>query len=256
MQQTLSGDKIRPTAPIAGIIGLAFLFATSTSLGTTPITQAAAQEFEQALALTPDLEHGRQLYLSCVACHGPEAWGTPSGAYPQIAGQLKDVIIKQLADIRAGNRDNPIMRAFTSPRVLSTPQDIADVAAYIASLPMNPEYGQGPTHYFAEGKALYKENCVECHGEQGEGNHEDHSPKIHGQHYSYLVRQFEWIRNGRRRNSDPEMVKQIQRFSPKDVTAVMTYTSHIPVPPEKLAPQGWQNPDFPHYARTWRPAGR
>ena len=66
----------------------------------------AADEVEQALALTPNLENGRRVYLTCAVCHRPEGWGTLDGTYPQVAGQLPEVIIKQLADIRARNRDN------------------------------------------------------------------------------------------------------------------------------------------------------
>ncbi|MCK4710711.1 MAG: c-type cytochrome, partial [Gammaproteobacteria bacterium] len=54
------------------------------------------ERFEQALELTADLENGRKLYRLCVACHGPEGWGTQNGSYPQIAGQLHTVTIKQL----------------------------------------------------------------------------------------------------------------------------------------------------------------
>jgi len=32
-------------------------------------------------------------------------------------------------------------------------------------------------------------------------------PLIQGQHYNYQVRQFEWIRTGKRRNADEEMME-------------------------------------------------
>ena len=106
-------------------------------LGFSTLPNAAEHlsEFDQAIELTPNLENGRALYRTCATCHRPEGWGSVSGGYPQIAGQLPSVLIKQLADFRAGNRDNPIMRAFTSPRSLGGPQEIADVSAYVASLP-------------------------------------------------------------------------------------------------------------------------
>lgn len=72
-------------------------------------------------------------------------------------------------------------------------------------------------------------------------------PLLQGQHYLYLVRQFKWIRDGRRRNADQKMVKQIQRFSNRDITAVMDYISRLQPPQEKLAPPDWRNPDFPHF---------
>lgn len=211
-------------------------------------------EFDEAIKLTPNLENGRAKYRTCVTCHGPEGWGTRSGMYPQIAGQLPSVLIKQMADFRAGNRDNPIMRAFSSQRSLGGPQEIADVAAYVASLPMNPDHGRGVPINLELGAEIYERDCKECHGAKGEGHQEDHIPKIQGQHYAYLKRQFDWIRNGRRRNADKKMAKQIRGFSSRDEVAVLSYTSHIAT--ENIAAQAWQNPHFQRYDRNWRPAER
>jgi len=212
-------------------------------------SDTAMHEYEQALKLTPNPENGRHVYRTCAVCHTPEGWGLESGAYPQVAGQLRTVIIKQLADIRARNRDNPTMLPFTSPQLLGGAQEIADVAAYISQLPMTPHNGRGPGTDLAWGEQLYKENCTECHGDRGEGNLEDHTPAIYGQHYRYLLRQFEWIKMERRRNADKKMVKQIHNFSHRDIRAVLDYVSRIRPPEEKLASDGWINPDFPKFAR-------
>lgn len=218
-----------------------------------PPSERALQEYEEALKLEPNLEHGAKLFRQCSICHMPEGWGTESGSYPQIAGQLNTVIIKQLADIRARNRDVPTMFPFSDRSIIGTPQDIADVAAYISSLPMTPRNGKGPGRDLVRGEQLYKENCVDCHGENGEGDSEDHIPALYGQHYRYLVRQFEWIKSGRRRNADKEMVEQIRGFTPFDVHAVMDYTSRLKPPAEKVADPNWTNPDFPNYSRRgWR----
>ena len=93
-----------------------------------PPAEVAAREYEEVMALTPNLANGAKVYLTCAVCHRPEGWGSPDGDYPQIAGQLRTVIVKQLADIRARNRDNPLMYPFSVPRVLGGAQAIADVA--------------------------------------------------------------------------------------------------------------------------------
>ena len=206
-------------------------------------------EREKAMSLTPNHENGIEVYEICAGCHLTEGWGKPDGTFPQLAGQHKEVLIKQLADIRSKNRDNPTMYPFALPESIGDEQAMADVVDYIAKIPMNPDNGKGKWEKgsveFEQGKALYKKNCVECHGDNGEGKADKFYPLIQGQHFNYMLRQFEWIRDGKRRNANPDMVKQIKSFSDKDMEMVINYVSRIPVPKEKLAPsKDWLNPDY------------
>ena len=226
------------------------IFAFSSGISHAAESEDAMKEYDEAISLKPDLTNGRRAFEPCAVCHGPEGWGNEEGTYPQIAGQLASVTIKQLADTRAGNRSNPMMTPFSSMQALGGPQAMADVAAYIEQLPMTPHNGVGPGMDLASGEKLYKDNCVDCHGENGEGDVKKHIPLIQGQHFNYLERQFRWISNGKRRNADEEMVKQIKSFWGRDIIDVMDYTSRLKPPQEKLAEPGWQNPDFPYYTRN------
>ena len=205
-------------------------------------------EQEKAMHLTPNQENGFEVYEVCSACHLPEGWGGKDGTFPMLAGQHRAVLIKQLADIRALNRDNPTMYPFALPESIGDVQALADVTAYIQKLPMNPDNGKGEwaegAAEFTQGKKLYDDNCTQCHGNEGEGIADKFYPKIQGQHYNYMLRQFEWIRDGKRRNANPEMVEQIKGFSNKDMEMVINYVSRIKVPAEDLGPPGWLNPDF------------
>ena len=194
-------------------------------------------EREEALTLKPNKENGKDVYEVCSACHQPEGWGLPDGTFPQLAGQ-------QLADIRDGHRDNPTMYPFALPSEIGGTQAIADVSEYIAVLKMNPENGVGKGDDLELGAKLYADNCVRCHGKEGEGNAEKYYPRIQAQHYEYLVRQYRWIKEGKRRNSNPEMVDQIKNFSDRDTLAVLDYVSRLKAPADLTAPKGWKNPDF------------
>jgi cytochrome c553 len=234
---------------LAGFVGLA-VFATGLSHSAKQVEwNAEGGEKTKAMILPPDRENGIEVYEVCSACHLLEGWGTPNGTFPQIAGQHREVLIKQLADIRAGNRDNPTMYPFALPESIGDEQAMADVTDYISKLPMNPDHGKGPwapgTPEHAEGEKLYKDNCVKCHGDHGEGIAEKFYPRIEGQHYEYVVRQFEWIRDGKRRNANPEMVEQIKTFTDKQMKMVINWVTWVKVDPKYLAPSvDYRNPDY------------
>jgi len=112
-------------------------------------------------------------------------------------------------------------------KAIKDSQTLLDVTIYIATLPINPNNGIGEGNDLKYGEKLYKENCAKCHGEKGEGNAEKSYPRIQVQHYKYMLRQFEWIRDGKRRNANSDMVKQIKSFTSKDMKAVLDYVSRF-----------------------------
>lgn len=202
------------------------------------------QELNQALDLEPNIQEGRDLFAACASCHTPESWGNTDGTYRQLAGQHRNVILKQLADIRAGNRDVPQMLPFAQEGVLGGAEGLANVSAYISTLPMNPEPGIGRGDDLGRGQELYGNACEICHGENGEGDDESFFPRIQGQHYEYLLRQLKWIRDGKRRNVYRGMVRRMRRMSDTDFEAVADYVSRLRPPKDRLGPAGWKNPDF------------
>ena len=86
-----------------GAAAFAVAMTAAGPLAAATVAETAHAEYDEVMALTPDVDNGRRVYLTCAVCHRPEGWGSPDGTYPQIAGQLRSVIIKQLADVRGGD---------------------------------------------------------------------------------------------------------------------------------------------------------
>jgi cytochrome c553 len=187
----------------------------------------------EALNYTGDAENGEDAFEVCSACHLPSGAGRPDGTFPQLAGQHTTVLIKQMADIREGRRDNPIMYPFA--KTLVDPQELADVAAYIETLPIPTDNGRGTGDNLAVGEKLYKRDCVICHGDQGEGEAEKFYPVLAGQHYKYLLRQIEDIAAKRRRNANPDMVKVVEAYDEAELMAVVDYMSRLEWPDRQTA---------------------
>ncbi len=200
---------------------------------------AEGGEKSEALTKKGDVKRGEEAYEVCGACHLPSGAGRPDGTFPQLAGQHSTVLIKQMADIRAGLRDNPTMYPFAA--TLTDPQELADAAAYINSLCIPVDHGKyegaDAAMQIAKGKELYEKQCLECHGKTGEGNKEKFYPVIAGQHYKYLLRQMTEIRDGHRRNANPDMVKVIKPYTNDQLVAISAYQSSLVMPGSMCKPK-------------------
>jgi len=192
-----------------------------------PCASSNTDEINQALQLTPDITNGKAIYPLCGSCHMKTGWGKKDGSFPVIAGQHRKVLIKQLADIRAKNRENPTMYPFTDPKSIGGAQAVADVTAYIASMKPSPDVGIGNSKQLDLGEAIFQKRCMQCHGEKAQGNNEAFFPRLQGQHYAYVLRQLKWIKQGYRKNSNPQMLIEVKTLSEPELDAVADYISRL-----------------------------
>lgn len=204
--------------------------------GNTPPTEKV-----EALRLKGNVKAGQADYTAyCEACHQSTGAGNPDGSIPQIAGQHRTVLIKQLADIRSGLRYNPTMYPFA--RKLPDPQAIANIAAYIATLCIPLDAGKYPgpdaAKQIAYGKVLYDRECAQCHQSKGEGLMEMFYPVIAGQHYPYLLRQMTEIRDGKRVDIPPEMFRVITKYDNSQLLAIAAYQASLSTPKSMLMQSG------------------
>jgi len=180
------------------------------------------------LALTPNIDNGFHLYEKyCFECHELEGWGSPDGEFPEVAGQHRSVMLKQMLDMKSGKRKKSEMDEVLKEPALQSSQSLADMVAYIESLPMSPDNGQGRGLDLERGGKIYEKHCSDCHGKYAEGNSKKSYPLLRSQHYRYMLRQFKAVRAGERGNGHPKMEKMAKGMSDKDVFAVLDYVSRL-----------------------------
>jgi cytochrome c oxidase cbb3-type subunit 3 len=124
---------------------------------------------------------------NCAPCHGTGGEGRVG--YPNLAddvwlwgGKLADIETTITHGIRSGDPDARVsqMPRFGLDGVLK-PEQIQQVADYVMTL-----YGKGEAGKdVAAGKAIFAENCVACHGENGEGNRDAGGPPLKSQIHLY-----------------------------------------------------------------------
>jgi len=89
---------------------------------------------------------------------------------------------------------------------------------------------KGPGSALERGEKLYAKDCAVCHGNRGEGDAKKFMPLVAGQHYQYLLREMALIRDGKRGNANPDMVKVISAYGNADLEAVADYISRLLAP--------------------------
>jgi len=89
-------------------------------------------------------EDGKDIYVVCAPCHGPEGQGGAHGDYPRLAGLSVEYLVSQLRSFKARERVNIPMYPFTVARELSD-QDVLAVSDYITEMNLHshsPSIGQ------------------------------------------------------------------------------------------------------------------
>jgi cytochrome c553 len=209
------------------VLVLYMALAQTAEFATNSDAAGAAQQLRSVLDTPPDLQRGRQLFKICAACHGGQGEGRASGWPPEIAGQHRRVIAKELVDFRTGVRWYDPMERIAGRHVLHTTQDLADVSAYVSSLPPAASTATGSGQWVERGAKLYARRCQSCHGAQGKGSDLRLVPRTGGQQFEYLLRRLQDADAERRSNMRPQHQHLTEHLVPEDLAGVADYMSRL-----------------------------
>lgn len=126
--------KLFATSLLAALLALPAM--SSFAAGEAPAPAHAPAVAEVA---KPDLVKGAATFAAvCVSCHGADGnSGTP--AYPKLAQQHPQYLIKQLQEFKSGKRKNSIMVGFAS--ALSD-EDMKNIAYFVGSKKAAPSFSK------------------------------------------------------------------------------------------------------------------
>jgi cytochrome c553 len=227
----------RPLRPIAfTLLAACALVGFASGSLAAPAPAVAQAEFRDVMQRTANPGHGRELFATCKVCHSADGSGVADGSVPAIGGQYLPVIVKQLVDFRYSRRWDIRMEHFADRHHLQNAQDIADVAAYVNSLPVVISRAPGDGASIAIGARAYLRHCASCHGATGGGNAGRLQPRLAGQHYGYLVRQLHDTGDGRRPNMSAAHVRLLRAMSVEEINGIADYLSRLG-PPSGASPR-------------------
>ena len=157
-------------------------------------------------AAEPDLERGAQLYVLCGTCHGANGEGNALLNTPAAGKQDTWYVERQLVNYRANLRgylgvlEDIYGNQMKNFAIVQVPDDQAmiDIAAYMHSLEAPEELAMTVDGDPEEGRKIYEETCIACHGPNGEGSTLLGSPRISNQFDWYLLRQLDDFLSGAR----------------------------------------------------------
>ena len=186
------------------------------TLGMTGIAQAAG-----------DAVAGQAKVAVCAGCHGADG-NSAVPNFPKLAGQGDRYLLKQMQDIKSGNRQVVEMTGILTN---VSDQDMADIAAYFAAQSMS--VGATDPAKLEAGQSLYRggkldegmPSCMGCHSPDGSGNAAAGFPHLGGQHAQYIAKQLTDFREGNRTNDGDTMPMRAvaAKLSNKDIDAISSY---------------------------------
>ena len=216
--------KLFATSLLATLLALPAMSSFAAGEAVAPAHAPAVAEVAK-----PDLVKGAATFAAvCISCHGADGnSGTP--AYPKLAQQHPEYLVKQLQEFKSGKRKNSIMLGFAS--TLSD-ADMKNVAYFAASKKAAPGFSK-EKDLVTLGERIYRGGiadrqipaCAGCHSPTGAGIPAQY-PRLSGQHADYAVAQLTAFRDGVRTNSI-QMTQVAAKLNDKEIRAVADYIAGL-----------------------------
>jgi cytochrome c553 len=180
---------------------------------------------------TGDPDAGEAQSATCAACHGQDGATPIDPSYPVLAGQNEKYLLRQLELIQSNDRAIPLMAGQLTGK---SAQDLADIAAYYASLPGKVAEARSDDDTLAMAERIYRGGildkgvaaCASCHAPTGNGNGPAGFPNVGGQPAAYTIAQLTAYREGQRTSDEAfgrMMRSTASRLTDTEIAALADY---------------------------------
>ena len=206
------------------LTGAILTIAACNALSNDAVKPVAAK----AEVVKPDLVKGQASFATCVACHGVDGnSGTP--AYPKLAQQHPEYLVKQLQEYKSGKRANAIMVGFATGL---TEEDMKNIAFWVTTNKAKPGSATDKD-LVSLGERIYRGGvqdrqiaaCAGCHGPTGAGIPAQY-PRLSGQHSEYTAAQLTYFRDGIRKNNQ-QMTQNASKLNDREIKALADYVAGL-----------------------------
>jgi cytochrome c553 len=103
-------------------------------------------------------------------------------------------------------------------------KDKIKIALYYSTMEMKPSQG-GKPELLSKGQRLFKEICVNCHGDDGRGK--EGYARLAGQRFDYVVKMLKEFRDRTGKRFNVWMTGVAIRLSDQDIDALATYLANL-----------------------------
>lgn len=199
-----------------------------------------------------DAAAGKTKFATCAACHGADGKGN-GGAFPaltHLSAADADTILTafkkgDMATLKAHKLGGARYSTMAPQAANLSPADIADLAAYIATLGGGAQAAAAPAAAPAAaapaanmikadanigfGHALFS-SCAVCHGAEGEGGKLLNAPKLSGLPVSATTSMLEMYKSGKQLGQYSYVMNaQAKYLTPEEIRDLAAYISQMDV---------------------------
>jgi cytochrome c553 len=171
---------------------------------------------------------------TCAKCHGATGTAALSNV-PNLAGQQPQYLAGQLREFKSHSRRDPAgaENMWSISHDLTAGQ-IDELAGYFARQKPLPQPVEGSREAISAGQAIFTGGAVErgvpacsgCHGTHGLGR--DATPRLAGQHQTYLIKQLMVFQGSNDRLPGGPMKSVSHELSPENIASVAAYLQALP----------------------------